>query len=334
MELPRYIQLEPVGQCNLRCQMCPIQFRQDGPPHGPPAFMDWELFVHILDDLPTLEQLHLQGLGEPMMHPRFFDMIRYAAGRGIEVTTNSNVTLLTRDRADQCVSSGLATLHVSLDAATPETYERIRVRAHFDRVLRNLGHLRDARAASGGTTPKVRLVMVLMQQNLDELPSLLQLAHENHIDTMFVQHLCHDFGESALPAHYTPMRNFVSEQTLTGSDPARIDRVFTEARAIADAHGIDLRLPNVEPRGHAPGTPGPERCDWPWHGPYISYQGYSMPCCMIATPDRGNFGRVGENGRSIAEIWSGAEYTAFREALASEEPPEICQSCSVYRGVF
>ncbi len=33
MELPTYVQIEPVGQCNLRCQMCSIQFRQDGPPY-------------------------------------------------------------------------------------------------------------------------------------------------------------------------------------------------------------------------------------------------------------------------------------------------------------
>jgi hypothetical protein len=35
LALPTYAQIEPVGQCNLRCQMCSIQFRQDGPPHGP-----------------------------------------------------------------------------------------------------------------------------------------------------------------------------------------------------------------------------------------------------------------------------------------------------------
>ncbi len=28
----------------------------------------------------------------------------------------------------------------------------------------------------------------------------------------------------------------------------------------------------------------PDSCDWPWHGPYISYRGLAMPCCMIATP--------------------------------------------------
>src|ERR671935_2445956 len=94
MQLPGYIQIEPVGQCNLRCQMCPIQFRKDGPPYGPPAFMEFETFTRIIDQFPTLRELHLQGLGEPMMHPRFFDMVAYAAAQGVRVSTNSNMTLL------------------------------------------------------------------------------------------------------------------------------------------------------------------------------------------------------------------------------------------------
>src|SRR5690242_1194231 len=100
MKLPSYIQIEPVGQCNLRCQMCPIQFRQDGPPYGPPAFMPFETFARTLDELDGLSELHLQGLGELMMHPRFFDMVAYAAARGVEVSTNSNLTLLNAPRAE------------------------------------------------------------------------------------------------------------------------------------------------------------------------------------------------------------------------------------------
>ena len=94
--LPRFLQVEPVGQCNLRCQMCPIQFRQDGPPHGPPAFMDFDVFTRLIDQFPDLEELQLQGLGEPMMHPRFFDMVAHAVRRGIRVGTNTNLTLLER----------------------------------------------------------------------------------------------------------------------------------------------------------------------------------------------------------------------------------------------
>src|SRR5215472_15381168 len=145
LSLPTFLQVEPVGQCNLRCQMCPIQFRQDGPPFGPPAFMDFDTYLGLLDQFPALEELQLQGLGEPMMHPRFFEMIEAAVARGIKVSTNTNATFLNDRRAERCVTSGLGEIHISIDGATAETYERIRVRAHYDRVIANVERLVQAR---------------------------------------------------------------------------------------------------------------------------------------------------------------------------------------------
>lgn len=330
--LPSYVQIEPVGQCNLRCRMCPIQFRRDGPPHGPLAFMPFEGFTRLVDELGGLRELHLQGLGEPMMHPRFFDMVSYAAGRGIRVTTNTNLTLLNDRRAALCVSSGLDCLHVSIDGATAETFERIRVRARFECVLGNLRRLLAARSRQGSARPRLHMVVVAMRANLHELPALVRLAAEWSMEEVFVQHLCHDFGEASLPAGYRPMREFVQQETLLEEEPARIERFFSAARAEACAAGIRLRLPHTRMRFHAPGTPGPERCDWPWRGAYISYQGYAMPCCMVSTPDRIHFGNVFTEG--LAAIWSGAGYAEFRERLSSEEPPEICRSCSIYKGTF
>src|SRR5579885_2871551 len=199
MELPTYVQIEPVGQCNLRCQMCAIQFRHDGPPYGPLAFMEFEHFTRILDQLGPLKELHLQGLGEPMMHPRFFDMIVYATQKGMQVTTNSNLTLLNDRRAEGCVTSGLYRLHISIDGASAETYERIRARAHFDRVMRNLERLVTVRERLGSRLPELVMVVVIMRQNLHELPELVRLAHRWSFSRVFVQHLCPDFGESSLP---------------------------------------------------------------------------------------------------------------------------------------
>jgi MoaA/NifB/PqqE/SkfB family radical SAM enzyme len=332
VELPTFLQVEPVGQCNLRCRMCPIQFRQDGPPHGPPAFMAFETFTRLLDQLPGLRELQLQGLGEPMMHPRFFDMVAHAAARGIHVGTNTNLTLLNPARAERCVTSGLAELHASLDGATAPTYERIRVRAYFDRVVANLEVLMETRRRLGSATPKVRIVAVVMRLNLHELPELVRLGHRLGIESVFVQHLCHDFGESSLPAQYRPMRDFVDEQSLLGEEPARVEQFFGLARQAARELGVELRLPRTRPRLHPPGTPGPERCDWPWRGAYVSYQGLAMPCCMVATPDRINFGSMLEEG--VEAVWNGAGYQEFRTRLASDEPPEVCRSCSVYTRTF
>ncbi|MPZ13120.1 MAG: radical SAM protein [Chloroflexi bacterium] len=330
--LPGFLQIEPVGQCNLRCQMCPIQFRRDGPPFGPPAFMPFDMYARLVNEMNGVNELHLQGLGEPMMHPRFFDMVAYATARGIAVSTNSNLTLLNGRRAEHCVRSGLQWLHVSIDSATSETYERIRVRGRFDRLVRNLETLLEARQGLASKLPHLRLVAVVMRQNLHELPGLVRFARQWSFEAMFVQHLCHDFGESSLPAHYAPMRAFVQAQTLLDETPDRVAHYFEEARAIASEAGIDLRLPRTRPRLHPPGTPGPDRCSWPWTGAYVSYDGYAMPCCMVATPDRINFGNVDKQG--LRSVWEGDAYQSFRERLASNHPPDVCRSCSVYAGTF
>jgi MoaA/NifB/PqqE/SkfB family radical SAM enzyme len=295
--------------------------------------MAFETYTRLLDQFPDLEELQLQGLGEPMMHPRFFDMVRYAVARGVRrVSTNTNLTLLNARRAEECVTSGLGELHASIDGATAETYERIRVRAHFDRILANLEGLVAARRRMASETPRLRMVVVAMRQNLHEFPDLVRLAHRLEIDSVFVQHLCHDFGESSLPAYYRPMREFVENQTLVNEEHDRIKHYFSEARAVARELGVTLRLPLTRPRLHPPGTPGPQRCDWPWRGAYVSFEGLAMPCCMVATPDRIQLGNMAEAG--AAAVWSGEAYEAFRAALSSDTPPEVCRSCAVYSGTF
>jgi MoaA/NifB/PqqE/SkfB family radical SAM enzyme len=329
---PSFVQIEPVGQCNLRCQMCPIQFRTDGPPNGPPAFMPFETFTRLVDQIPTMTELQLQGLGEPMMHPRFFDMVEYAAARGVEISTNSNLTLLTPARAERLVASGLHRLQVSIDGATPETYERIRVRSNWQKVVGNLNGLVAAKRRLGSELPRVSIVFVVMRQNLDELARLVRLAGQIGVTSVWVQHLCHDFGEDTLPAHYRPMHEFVAEQTLLSEDPARVDEAFGAARSAAAELGVDLRLPHTTPRPAPPGTRGPERCEWPWRGAYFSYDGQAMPCCMVATPDRINFGNAATDG--VIPIWEGSAYQAFRDRLDSDDPPDICRSCAVYNRTF
>jgi radical SAM protein with 4Fe4S-binding SPASM domain len=328
--LPEFVQIEPVGQCNLRCRMCPVVFRGDGGPGRAPAFMRFELFCELLEQFPGVKALQLQGLGEPLLHPRFFDMVAHAARRGIEVSANTNLTALSERRAEECVRSGLHRLYVSLDAASAEAFEYIRVGARFSRVLRNLERLNEAKRRLAAALPRIALVAVAMRRNLEELPALVRLAHAHGLQEVSVQHLCHDFSEASLPGRYAAMRAFVEAETLLGEDLARIERWFGEARAAARALGLELRLPRARPRPQA--RAGRARCDWPWRGAYVSYSGEAMPCCMVATPDRMNFGNMAREG--VASVWNNAAYREFRERLGSDEPPEICRGCAVYNGTF
>jgi radical SAM protein with 4Fe4S-binding SPASM domain len=327
--LPRHVQIEPVGQCNLRCAMCPIELRPESEPGRPPAHMPPAVFRRLVEAFGTVEELHLQGLGEPLLHPQFFELVAHAARRGIRVSTNTNMTLMTEARAAACVASGLHDLHVSLDAATAATFEAIRRRASFRKVLRNLRRLMAARAAASSALPHVHLVAVAMRRNLDQLPALVRLAHAEGVESLSVQHLCHDFAEAALPERYRPMRSFVEAETLLGEEPVRVEAAFGQARAEAERLGVPLRLPSIGVPRHGDDVPGRKRCDSPWRSAYVSHDGQAMPCCMVSTPDRASFGNMAEEG--VAAVWGNDAYQSFRDALASAEPPDVCRGCAVYR---
>lgn len=128
------------------------------------------------------------------------------------------------------------------------------------------------------------------------------------------------------------MRDFVEVETLLNEDRQRIERYFAEACHVARELGINLRLPRIRPRTHPPGTRGRDRCDWLWTGAYLTYDGIALPCCMVAAPDRFNLGNVA--GTDVPSVWNSEAYQEFRQQLDSDEPPEICRSCSIYRGTF
>jgi MoaA/NifB/PqqE/SkfB family radical SAM enzyme len=329
--LPRSVQIEPVGQCNLRCRMCPVQFRPDGH-RGASAFMQFDTFRLLLDQFGRITELHLQGLGEPMLHPRFFDMVELAVARGIQVSTNTNMTVMTEEQAERCVTSGLHALHVSIDASHPEIYEAVRVGAHLPLVLRNLRRVTTAKTRLGHDRPHVSLVAVLMRSTLEGLPDLVRLAAESGVGAMSVQQLCHDFSEDSLPPHYLPMRDFIEQEMLAETDREHAQEVFGRALARAAQDGIALRLPRLVPRPHGQHVPGRMRCDWPWREAYVSYDGKAMPCCMVGTPDRQQLGNMAADG--VAAVWNGDDYQDFRARLASSDPPPVCAGCAIYRGTF
>jgi MoaA/NifB/PqqE/SkfB family radical SAM enzyme len=76
------------------------------------------------------------------------------------VSTNTNLTLLNARRAELCVTSGLHELHASIDGASAETYEHIRVRSHFARIVAKIERLMESRRRMGSVNPRVRMVVV------------------------------------------------------------------------------------------------------------------------------------------------------------------------------
>ena len=290
-----------------------------------------ELFRRLLDETANLGRLTLQGLGEPLLQPHLMEMVELATARGIEVGFNSNAMLLTRARAERLVALGLDWLHVSLDGATAATHEGIRSGADFARITRNLRGLIQARQAAGSAKPWVRVVFVAMRRNVAELPLLVRRLGEWGVDELRVQGLSHDFADTDPSGDYAGIRGFAAAESLVSMDPAEVADVFSRARAAARECRVSLRLPapDATPPPRQPGHPG---CTWPWDAAYVTSRGTVQPCCMVMGDDRVSLGSL-EDG-DLAEIWHGEAYQAFRAALLTDEPPDVCRGCSLYRGTF
>ncbi|MGC9665642.1 radical SAM/SPASM domain-containing protein [Planosporangium sp. 12N6] len=327
--LPGELQVEITSACNLRCTMCLVSYRP--PVNKLAGAMTPELFTRILDGVPTLRRLTMQGLGEPLLSPYLLDQVRQAKARGLTVGFNSNATLLNRRRADELVAAGLDWLHVSLDGATAGTYEGIRQGATFDTVVANLAGLVAAKRDAGSATPWVRVVFVAMRRNVAELPDLVALLARIGVDELRVQNLSHDFSDTDPAGRYTGIREFAAAEGLwTSPESAETaDRAFVAARWAADTYGLTLRLPRLAAVPAEPGRPG---CTWPWESVYVTSQGVVQPCCMVMGDDRVSLGRLTESG--FAEIWHSPGYRDFRRRLAADDPPAVCRGCALYRRTF
>jgi radical SAM protein with 4Fe4S-binding SPASM domain len=290
-----------------------------------------ELFQRLVGELPDLRRLTLQGLGEPLLSPYLLDMIRTAVDRRITVGFNSNATLLSRRRAEELVASGVDWLHVSLDGATAATYENIRDGARFAAVTENLAGLVAAKRHAASTTPWIRVVFVAMRDNVGELPDLVRLLAGIGVDELRVQNLSHSFSDTDPAGRYAGIRSFTADQALwTGADLDHAAAAFARATSVAAETGLRLRLPGLTAAEPAP-LDG-RGCSWPWEAVYVTSTGAVHPCCMVMGDDRSTLGHLGE--QSFPEVWYGAAYHEFRRRLMSDEPPQVCRGCSLYRGTF
>ena len=322
--LPARIQVEVTGACNLRCRMCLVAYRR--PLAIRRASMTLERLQALLDELPDLEELTLQGLGEPLLAPDVFAMIEEGKKRGLRVGFNTNATLLDATRAMRLVTLGLDWLHVSIDGASQETFSSVRVGGRLEQVTGNLRGLVRYRRQRGSRVPHIQLNTVLMRRNQRELSSLVRLAADIGVDRMWVQRLSHDFDDVREEHEYGAIRAFTDEEMLCDEEVAVALRGCAE---LAESLGLELRMPPLPTdRNAEPAL----RCDWPWSSAYVTHEGRVQPCCMVMGADRVTLGDL--RTQPFPELWHGPAYEAFRRDLLSDDPPDVCAGCAVYHGRF
>jgi len=329
--LPTELQVEVTGACNLACRMCLVRYRPKiGKRSGAMCF---HTFRSLVDALPQLEKLTLQGLGEPLLAPDLLAMVEYATARGIRVGFNTNGTLLTPPASERLVRAGLDWLHVSLDGATPATYEGIRDGGDFALVSEHVCALVETMRRLEADLPFVMLVFVAMRRNLHELPAVVRLASEWGVGHLWVQNLSHSFSDTDPAGSYRAIREFAEAEALWQEPAALGEATFARAREEAERLGVELRLPVLAEVAARPRPPGQPGCHWPFESAYVTHDAKVQPCCMVMGADRAVLGSIEDE--DFASIWRGEPYERFRAGLVGDGlPPEVCAGCSLFRRVF
>jgi len=160
---PRRINIEPTNYCNLRCIHCPRQImkREKG-------FMDFSLFKKIIDECKKYKNIKiwLQLLGEPLLHPKIIDMIKYAKENNIkEVGVVTNGILL---------NANLDYLCISVDAFSKKTYEKIRCGGNYEVLIGNIKKLFKVKEEFKKSKPIISLNFVKMEENIDEFEDFIK----------------------------------------------------------------------------------------------------------------------------------------------------------------
>jgi sulfatase maturation enzyme AslB (radical SAM superfamily) len=159
--MPFYYHIHLYMPCNQKCIMC----MPDGS-HSK-AIMPYEEFVQFFEQIkPYAEHLTLIG-GEPLMYPYIDDVLNLISQYPIEVTINTNATILNERMCRRLLSLDTLNLKCSIDASTPELYFKIRGRDQFHHVKANLE--RFSSMARGRTEMRQIFVYIVMKENLNEV---------------------------------------------------------------------------------------------------------------------------------------------------------------------
>jgi MoaA/NifB/PqqE/SkfB family radical SAM enzyme len=175
--VPTHVQIILSDLCNQNCHFC--AYRMDGG-FSTEKFADAEgnrnpnrriptaKAKEILDDCAALGvgAIEFTGGGEPTVHQDCFEIIAHAQKLGMQTGLVTNGVKL---KAHPAVEA-LTWLRISLDAGTPQTYERIRQSTAWTQVMKALKY------AGSLKRPYVGVGFVVTRENYKELQQACSLV--------------------------------------------------------------------------------------------------------------------------------------------------------------
>ena len=318
-----WIQLEVTTRCNASCVYCPKSAAGN---NWIVRDMPVSLAQRILSFSGNVPFVHLQGWGEPLLHPDFVEILRLAKQAGCKVGTTTNGMPISLEMAKRLVGEGLDILAFSIAGITSKRNDGIRRGTRLTQVLRAIEMIRSVRDQLGMKKPKIHMAFMLLRSGLYELDSIPKFLAEAGIEEIVLSPLtlpvCHEFLHEAILAE---------NQDELSVLLIRLEKL----RSWCIGQGIEFFWRIISPFIE------PVRCsENPINSAVISALGEVHPCMPLSLSgvrlarhsweghwpiEKLSFGIL--QRRDLKEIWGSKLFRSFRRAIRKGKFPDVCQGC-------
>jgi radical SAM protein with 4Fe4S-binding SPASM domain len=299
---PNRCYLEVTNQCNLRCHMCGQSWFE-----GKRSYIPDEILEKVKELYPYMDEISVFGFGESLVDKRFFDILAMIPRR-IQTRYVSNGILMNRDAAEKMIELELKDLNISIDAACEETFVFVRAQKGFERIINNIKTLMELKKQKNAEYPRLTMCYTFFRRNAEEFLRFIELAHS--------------LGVKRVSGDYLIVyRNELVNESLY-FDQELGNRVFKQARELADKLGVELFLPSSFEEAHKKEHSGEMlMCYEPWEFVYFRSDGLVQPCCV-------NDLSLGDlRKQSFNEIWNSQAYQDFRKMVNTTRSNLNCAQC-------
>jgi len=332
---PVTFNIDLIGICNMKppCRMC-LNWEDGKNPHYHKG-LRVEDIRRFGEHLQLAQDVINCGIGEPFLNRDLIPILGLFLDWGKRFGFNSNGLALDRAMTDRLVPFfEILTIVFSLDAATAETYARIRG-PHFERVVENISYYlrRRREAAPEGWASKAGIVFMPMRGNRREAADFVRLGARLGVDIVEFRAL------NRIETDWVVDRDgsvFDYRQEILS--PAELEEVRQEAAAVAAAEGVRLDCQyQASPESTFYFFLPPEfrdagvRCVLPWRFLLPYQDGTTVPCCFIKD-DLGDWRKTG-----LEPLWNGPYMQNLRAQMSTGDLPYTCRrfpSCPVVQAAF
>lgn len=302
--------------CNIKCPFCPRQtFSPDEIKSG---MMLEKHYAPVVPHLDASQRTGLYGLGEPFLNKNFFTFLAAAKEKGSYCMTSTHGMSLTSEKIDEVLASGLDELCVSMDGATPRTFNFLRSGADFDTVVRNVTELLRRRRERNLRTPRVHIACAISKYNVWQLKAMVRLTKKMGADKLAFSNLVLDHPEHA---HASIVGTRVFRWNLA--------RAMREAGrlGVECVYFFQMPFPYIEEPPPTP-TPGTRYgCPSAWRQLIVERDGNIKPCCYLDL----SYGNTTE--KPLEEHFNGKAAVGLRKTFTSGKYLEKCKGCGQFMAI-